>query len=101
MADGPAEIEGGIVRTLKDLFAGAAGGVAQVLIGMGIFLPLLGAGGISVFFGHVPWPTSLVCCPWNPWASFRIFKGMISKSGCSAIMERSRAVLRQEYSCTK
>ena len=37
MADGVAEMEGGIVRTLKDLFAGAAGGVAQVLIGMGFF----------------------------------------------------------------
>jgi solute carrier family 25 (mitochondrial carnitine/acylcarnitine transporter), member 20/29 len=37
MADGAAEIEeGGIVRTLKDLFAGAAGGVAQVLLGMRI-----------------------------------------------------------------
>jgi solute carrier family 25 carnitine/acylcarnitine transporter 20/29 len=35
MADAAAEIEeGGIIRTLKDLFAGAAGGVAQVLIGM-------------------------------------------------------------------
>lgn len=35
MADGAAEIEaGGIVRMLKDLFAGAAGGVAQVLLGM-------------------------------------------------------------------
>lgn len=31
-----AEIEqGGAVRMLKDLFAGAAGGIAQVLIGMG------------------------------------------------------------------
>jgi len=29
-----AELEGqGVVRTLKDLFAGAAGGVAQVLLG--------------------------------------------------------------------
>jgi solute carrier family 25 (mitochondrial carnitine/acylcarnitine transporter), member 20/29 len=38
MAVGAAEIEeGGIVRTLKDLFAGAAGGVAQVLIGMPFF----------------------------------------------------------------
>jgi solute carrier family 25 carnitine/acylcarnitine transporter 20/29 len=35
MADAAAELEeGGIVRSLKDLFAGAAGGVAQVLIGM-------------------------------------------------------------------
>jgi solute carrier family 25 (mitochondrial carnitine/acylcarnitine transporter), member 20/29 len=35
MADAAAEVEhGGIVRTLKDLFAGAAGGVAQVLLGM-------------------------------------------------------------------
>jgi len=25
--------EGGLARTLKDLFAGAAGGIAQVLIG--------------------------------------------------------------------
>ena len=34
MADGPAELEeGGIKRTLKDLFAGAAGGIAQVLLG--------------------------------------------------------------------
>ena len=39
MAGATAEIEeGGIVRTLKDLFAGAAGGVAQVLLGMGFFL---------------------------------------------------------------
>ena len=35
MGDVVAEIEErGFVRTLKDLFAGAAGGVAQVLIGM-------------------------------------------------------------------
>lgn len=34
MADAAAELdEGGIARTLKDLFAGAAGGVAQVLLG--------------------------------------------------------------------
>ena len=34
MADAVAELdEGSIKRTLKDLFAGAAGGVAQVLIG--------------------------------------------------------------------
>jgi solute carrier family 25 carnitine/acylcarnitine transporter 20/29 len=34
MADAAAELdEGGTVRTLKDLFAGAAGGVAQVLLG--------------------------------------------------------------------
>lgn len=32
------EVEtGGIGRTLKDLFAGAVGGVAQVLLGMSIF----------------------------------------------------------------
>jgi hypothetical protein len=42
MADAAAELEhGGIVRTLKDLFAGAAGGVAQVLLGMGFPLPFL------------------------------------------------------------
>ena len=34
MADAAAEIEaGGLTRTLKDLFAGAAGGIAQVLLG--------------------------------------------------------------------
>ncbi len=34
MADASAEVEeGGMVRTLKDLFAGAAGGIAQVLLG--------------------------------------------------------------------
>jgi solute carrier family 25 carnitine/acylcarnitine transporter 20/29 len=35
MAAGPDAIEeGGLARTLKDLFAGAVGGVAQVLLGM-------------------------------------------------------------------
>ncbi len=34
MADAAAELEeGGMVRTFKDLFAGAAGGIAQVLLG--------------------------------------------------------------------
>lgn len=34
MADAAAELEeGGMARTLKDLFSGAAGGIAQVLIG--------------------------------------------------------------------
>ena len=34
MADAATDVdEGGMVRTLKDLFAGAAGGIAQVLIG--------------------------------------------------------------------
>ena len=34
MADAAAELdEGGIKRAAKDLFAGAAGGIAQVLIG--------------------------------------------------------------------
>jgi solute carrier family 25 carnitine/acylcarnitine transporter 20/29 len=34
MADAAAELEErGMVRTLKDLFAGAAGGIAQVLLG--------------------------------------------------------------------
>jgi hypothetical protein len=34
MADAAAEMEeGGMVRTFKDLFAGAAGGIAQVLLG--------------------------------------------------------------------
>ena len=37
MADAAAEMEeGGMVRTLKDLFAGAAGGIAQVLLGKSI-----------------------------------------------------------------
>ncbi len=35
MADVVAELdEGGFLRTVKDLFAGAAGGIAQVLLGM-------------------------------------------------------------------
>ena len=36
MADAANDIEehGGLARTVKDLFAGAAGGVAQVLLGM-------------------------------------------------------------------
>ena len=39
MADVIAEVEeGGIVRTLKDLFAGAMGGIAQVLLGMELVL---------------------------------------------------------------
>jgi hypothetical protein len=34
MGDAVADIEeGGLTRTLKDLFAGAAGGIAQVLLG--------------------------------------------------------------------
>jgi len=34
MADTIAELEeGGLKRTLKDLFAGATGGIAQVLLG--------------------------------------------------------------------
>jgi hypothetical protein len=34
MADAAAEVEnGGMARTLKDLFAGAMGGIAQVLLG--------------------------------------------------------------------
>lgn len=34
MADAAAEMEeGGMLRTMKDLFAGAAGGIAQVLLG--------------------------------------------------------------------
>jgi solute carrier family 25 carnitine/acylcarnitine transporter 20/29 len=36
MADSPADVEahaGGAKQTAKDLFAGAAGGVAQVLLG--------------------------------------------------------------------
>jgi hypothetical protein len=32
-------LDGGLARTLKDLFAGAAGGVAQVLLGMSNILP--------------------------------------------------------------
>ena len=38
-----AEIDqGGLARTAKDLFAGAAGGIAQVLLGVYIFVdPLL------------------------------------------------------------
>lgn len=43
MADAAAELdEGGIKRTLKDLFAGAAGGVAQVLLGQLIVIVFVG-----------------------------------------------------------
>ena len=43
MADAAAELdEGGIKRTLKDLFAGAAGGVAQVLLGQSIIIVFVG-----------------------------------------------------------
>ena len=43
MADAAAELdEGGIKRTLKDLFAGAAGGVAQVLLGQLIIIVFVG-----------------------------------------------------------
>ncbi len=43
MADAAAELdEGGITRTLKDLFAGAAGGVAQVLLGQSIIIVFVG-----------------------------------------------------------
>jgi hypothetical protein len=43
MADAAAEMEkGGLVRTLKDLFAGAAGGVAQVLLGEAPYLSCIG-----------------------------------------------------------
>lgn len=43
MADAAAELdEGGIKRTLKDLFAGAAGGVAQVLLGQLIVIAFAG-----------------------------------------------------------
>ena len=33
MVDGSEVVGGGMLRTLKDLFAGAAGGIAQVLLG--------------------------------------------------------------------
>ena len=33
MATTDMKAEGGLTRTLKDLFAGAAGGIAQVLLG--------------------------------------------------------------------
>ena len=46
MADAAAELdERGIKRALKDLFAGAAGGVAQVLIGQFV---------MSVFIRYLP-----------------------------------------------
>lgn len=44
MADAAATLdEGGMVRTLKDLFAGAAGGIAQVLLGEFTILSALAA----------------------------------------------------------
>jgi len=51
MADAAAELdEGGVVRTLKDLFAGAAGGIAQVLLGE---FQVLFSTSITYFY-HVP-----------------------------------------------
>ena len=42
MADAAAELdEGGIKRAVKDLFAGAAGGVAQVLIGQSVIIEFI------------------------------------------------------------
>ena len=53
MADAAAELdERGIKRALKDLFAGAAGGVAQVLIGQFV---------MSVFIRYLPIAFAYLC----------------------------------------
>ena len=53
MADAAAELdEGGIKRALKDLLAGAAGGVAQVLIGQFA---------ISLFIRYLPIAFGYLC----------------------------------------
>ena len=53
MADAAAELdEGGIKRALKDLLAGAAGGVAQVLIGQFV---------ISLFIRYLPIAFGYLC----------------------------------------
>ena len=53
MADAAAELdEGGVKRALKDLFAGAAGGVAQVLIGQFV---------ISEFIRYLPIAFGYLC----------------------------------------
>ena len=53
MADAAAELdERGIKRALKDLFAGAAGGVAQVLIGQSV---------MSVFIRYLPIAVGCLC----------------------------------------
>ena len=53
MADAAAELdERGIKRALKDLFAGAAGGVAQVLIGQFV---------MSVFIRYLPIESAYLC----------------------------------------
>lgn len=61
MADIAAEIEeGGFARTLKDLFAGAAGGIAQVLLGelcSHVFVWSMGYAAISGFCLK-----DLLCC---------------------------------------
>lgn len=62
MADAAAEMEeGGMVRTLKDLFAGAAGGIAQVLLGgFGISLLRYSSGLIEISL-------SMVTCGRKKW----------------------------------
>ena len=61
MADAAAELdEGGIKRTLKDLFAGAAGGVAQVL---------LGSSNIDVFIWYPLFVFDDMCYPVSSFAA--------------------------------
>ena len=51
MADAAADLdEGGIKRTLKDLFAGAAGGVAQVLLGQWSIIAFSGGSAIWIHY---------------------------------------------------
>lgn len=55
MAEALEEANQGLTRTLKDLFAGAVGGVAQVLIGMSHMLALCE---VSIIFNLM-----LLACP--------------------------------------
>lgn len=65
MADIAAELEeGGMARTLKDLFAGAAGGIAQVLLGESI-VPAYASGASvqSSFFNSRLLQFYITCSP--------------------------------------
>jgi hypothetical protein len=50
MAEALEEANSGLTRTLKDLFSGAVGGVAQVLIGMPIVTPEPGRKAVITHF---------------------------------------------------
>jgi hypothetical protein len=58
------ENEGGLQRTLKDLFAGAVGGVAQVLLGtwvLSLLFCVASGGGASMALGRVGRCVECIC----------------------------------------